>query len=43
MTIWIYRFDDGTKLELLNVGLSIAELWKLQELHGNVVVDFERR
>lgn len=42
MTVWIYLFEDGTKLEL-SVGLSIEQLCKLVELHGKVTVDFERR
>lgn len=41
MTIWIYEFEDGTKLELLNNGLSNAEVWKLEELHGKVKVRYE--
>lgn len=41
MTIWKYIFEDGTKLELLNVGLSAEEVRKLMELHGAVIVDFE--
>ena len=31
---YIYTFEDGTVLKLLNVGLSVAEIWKLEELHG---------
>ena len=31
---YIYTFEDGTVLKLLNVGLSVAEVWKLEELHG---------
>lgn len=31
---YIYAFEDGTVLTLLNVGLSVAEVWKLEELHG---------
>lgn len=43
MTIWKYMFADGTKLELLNNGLSTEEVIKLVELHGAVTVDFEVR
>ena len=43
MTVWIYIFEDGTKLELLNIGLSTEEVRKLMELHGSVTVNFERR
>lgn len=32
--IYIYTFADKTVLKLLNVGLSVAEIWKLEELHG---------
>ena len=32
--IYIYAFDDGTVLTLLNVGLTVAEVLKLEELHG---------
>lgn len=31
---YIYTFEDGTVLKLLNVGLSVAKVWKLEELHG---------
>lgn len=41
-TIWIYIFEDGTKLQLLDIGLSTQELTMLQDLHGAVVVNFER-
>ena len=41
MTIWKYMFADGTKLELLNIGLSTDEVRKLMELHGACTVDFE--
>lgn len=43
MTVWIYIFEDGTRLELINIGLSTEEVHKLMELHGAVTVDFERR
>lgn len=33
-TVWIYIFDDGTVLRLLDVGLSVEEVWKLQLIHG---------
>lgn len=38
MTIWTYVFEDGTKLELLNVGLSGQELIALADIHGKVTV-----
>lgn len=31
---YIYTFEDGTVLKLLNAGLSVAEVRKLEELHG---------
>nr|WP_297935682.1 hypothetical protein [uncultured Lachnoclostridium sp.] len=34
--IWSYRFEDGTKLFLVNNGLSGCELEKMVELHGKV-------
>lgn len=37
--IWIYRFTDGTKYELL-VGLTKDRLKELMSIHGAVVVDF---
>jgi len=43
MIAWIYIFEDGTRLELVNIGLSTEEVLKLMELHGAVTVDFERR
>lgn len=32
--IYIYTFEDGTVLKLLDAGLSVEEVWKMQELHG---------
>ena len=42
-TIWIYRFNDGTTLKLLNVGFSIQELWLLQDLHGKCDISHVRK
>lgn len=39
--IFKYTFEDGTVLKLLDVGLSVAEVWKLQELHGKCKVESE--
>ena len=36
MTIWIYKFDDGTTLKLFDNGLSTEELWALKPIHGKV-------
>ena len=32
--VWVYTFDDGTVLRLLDVGLSVEEVCKLQLIHG---------
>ena len=42
MTIWIYIFEDGTKLELLNIGFSTLEIIALRKLHGKVVINSKR-
>lgn len=34
MIIYEYTFEDGTVLRLLDIGLSITEIRKLKELHG---------
>lgn len=39
--IWIYRFEDGTQLKLLNTNLSAEEFIKLQDIHGACVVSYE--
>ena len=41
-TIWVYSFDDGTTLRLLDVGFSTQELWLLQSLHGKCNVNCVR-
>ncbi len=38
MKIWIYIFEDGTVLKLLDVGFSCQELWALKKLHGKAKV-----
>lgn len=42
MMVWVYTFDDGTILKLLEVGLSTEEVWKLQELHGACKPSWEK-
>lgn len=37
-TVWIYTFEDGTVLRLLDVGLSVEEVWKLQLIHGECTI-----
>ena len=39
--IWIYKFEDGTQLNLLNTNLSAEEFIKLQDLHGACFVSFK--
>lgn len=34
---WVYEFEDGTILKLVNVGLSAREVWKLEDVHGKLV------
>lgn len=41
-TIWIYSFEDGTQLKLINMGFSTGELLVLQEMHGACVISHER-
>lgn len=42
-TVWIYCFDDGTTLKLLDVGFSTQELLLLQDLHGKCDVSCVRK
>lgn len=42
MIVWIYTFEDGTELKLLDFGLSTEEVWKLQEIHGACSVSWEK-
>lgn len=41
-TIWIYSFDDGVELKLLDTGFSIQEIVELEKLHGKCVISHER-
>ena len=41
-TIWIYKFEDGTVLKLCENGLSVDELWKMQELHGKAQISTKK-
>lgn len=34
--IYKYTFEDGTVLRLLDVGLSVEEVWALEKLHGKL-------
>ena len=39
--IFKYTFEDGTVLRLLDVGLSVEEVWVLEELHGRCKMESE--
>ena len=41
-TIWIYSFDDGTQLKLLDTGFSMKEIIALEKLHGKCVMSHKR-
>ena len=32
---YVYEFEDGARIELLDVGLSTQELWALKDIHGD--------
>lgn len=34
VTVWVYTFTDGTVLQLLQNGLSVAEVRALEPIHG---------
>lgn len=36
--IYQYNFADGTVLKLVYQGLTLEEIWKLEELHGKCVI-----
>ena len=39
--VFKYTFKDGTVLRLLDVGLSVEEVWALQKLHGECKMERE--
>lgn len=39
--IFKYIFEDGTILKLLDIGLSVEEVWELEKLHGKCKVESE--
>ena len=41
-TIWIYSFDDGVELKLLDTGFSIEDIRKLEKMHGTCVISHYR-
>lgn len=41
--VYQYNFADGTVLKLTENGLSLAEIWKLEELHGKCVIGKKER
>ena len=36
--IYQYNFADGTVLKVIDSGLTLQEIWKLEELHGKCVI-----
>lgn len=36
--IYQYNFADGTVLKLIDSGLTMQEVWKLEELHGKCII-----
>ena len=39
--VFVYTFEDGTTLKLLDNGLSLGEVWTLEEMHGKCEVRYE--
>lgn len=39
--IYKYTFEDGTALRLLDIGLSVEEVWALEKLHGKCKTESE--
>ena len=39
---YIYKFEDGTVLTLVNTGFSIAEGSKMKELHGDCELEIKQ-
>ena len=39
--IYKYTFEDGTILRLLDIGLSVEEVWALEKLHGKCKMESE--
>lgn len=39
---YIYKFEDGTILTLVNIGFSIAEGFKMKELHGDCKLEIKQ-
>ena len=39
--IFKYIFEDGTVLRLLDIGLSVEEVWALEKLHGKCKMESE--
>ena len=40
--IFKYTFEDGTILRLLDIGLSVEEVWALEKLHGECKLEKAR-
>ena len=41
--IYKYTFEDGTVLRLLDIGLSVEEVWMLEKLHGKCKAESEEK
>lgn len=39
---YIYKFEDGTILTLVNTGFSVAEVFKMKELHGDCKLEIKQ-
>lgn len=42
MLIWMYKFEDGVEISVMNKELSTDELCKLTKLHGKVEVRMKK-
>lgn len=41
-TIFIYKFEDGTVLKLVDSGLTAREVFALESIHGKCAVEVAR-
>ena len=41
--VYQYNFADGTVLKLIDSGLTMQEIWKLEELHGKCAIGEKAR
>ena len=40
--LYIYKYEDGTVLTIVNAGFSIAEGTKMKELHGDCELEIKQ-